>query len=67
MKTDKNRPASSFMHDKKRAAIPESTHQGEVKMQTANVAESAKGTDTDISDVRWMRYISSFFHFLKHP
>ena len=29
MKYDKNRPVSSIKHDDKRAAIPDSTHQGE--------------------------------------
>lgn len=28
MKTDKTRPVSSFKHDEKRAAIPDSAHRG---------------------------------------
>ena len=32
MKTDKNRPVSSIKHDDKRAAIPDSAHQGEEQM-----------------------------------
>ena len=32
MKTDKTRPVSSFKHDEKRAAIPDSAHQGEEQM-----------------------------------
>lgn len=32
MKTDKNRPVSSIKHNDKRAAIPDSAHQGEDRM-----------------------------------
>ena len=32
MKTDKNRPVSSIKHNDKRAAIPDSAHQGEEQM-----------------------------------
>ncbi len=32
MKTDKNRPVSSIKHNDKRAAIPDSAHQGEEEM-----------------------------------
>jgi len=32
MKTDKNRPVSSIKHNDKRAAIPDSAHQGEGQM-----------------------------------
>lgn len=34
MKTDNNRPVSIFKHDDKRAAIPDSAHQGEGQMAT---------------------------------
>ena len=32
MKTDKNSPVSSIKHNDKRAAIPDSAHQGEEEM-----------------------------------
>ena len=43
MKYDKNRPVSSIKHDDKRAAIPDSAHQGES-------STSAEGQSSDDAD-----------------
>lgn len=42
MKTDKNRPVSSFKHDEKRAAIPDSAHQGEEQMAISGQLEESE-------------------------
>lgn len=39
MKTDNNRPVSSFKHEDKRAAIPDSAHQGEEQMAISGQPE----------------------------
>jgi len=38
-KTDNMRPISSIMHDDKRAAIPDSAHQGEEQMAISGLGE----------------------------
>lgn len=42
MKTDKTRPVSSFKHDEKRAAIPDSAHQGEEQMAISGQPEQSE-------------------------
>ena len=42
MKTDNNRPVSSFKHDDKRAAIPDSAHQGEEQMAISGMPEQSE-------------------------
>lgn len=43
MKTDNNRPVSSFKHEDKRAAIPDSAHQGEEQMAILCPARIKRG------------------------
>ena len=42
MITDKKRPVSSFKHDDKRAAIPDSAHQGEEQMAISGMPEQSE-------------------------
>ena len=42
METDKTRPVSSFKHDEKRAAIPDSAHQGEEQMAISGQPEQSE-------------------------
>lgn len=42
MKTDKNRPVSSIKHNDKRAAIPDSAHQGEEEMAISGMPEKSE-------------------------
>lgn len=42
MKTDNNRPVSSFKHEDKRAAIPDSAHQGEEQMAISGQPEQSE-------------------------
>ena len=39
-KVDKNRPVSSIKYDDKRAAIPDSAHQGEEQMAISGMPEN---------------------------
>ena len=41
-KVDKNRPVSSIKHDDKRAAIPDSAHQGEEQMAISGMPEQSE-------------------------
>ena len=42
MTYDKNRPVSSIKHDDKRAAIPDSAHQGEEQMAISGMPEQSE-------------------------
>ena len=41
-KVDKNRPVSSIKHEDKRAAIPDSAHQGEEQMAISGMPEQSE-------------------------
>lgn len=41
-KVDKNRPVSSIKHNDKRAAIPDSAHQGEEQMAISGMPEQSE-------------------------
>ena len=42
MTYDKNRPVSSIKHNEKRAAIPDSAHQGEEQMAISGMPEQSE-------------------------
>ena len=41
-KVDKNKPVTSIRHDDKRAAIPDSAHQGEEQMAISGMPEQSE-------------------------
>jgi hypothetical protein len=58
-KVDKNRPVSSIKHDDKRAAIPDSAHQGEEQMAISGMPEQS---EYDIFRHEFQRVLIAVWH-----
>ena len=58
-KVDKNRPVSSIKHEDKRAAIPDSAHQGEEQMAISGMPEQ---NEYDIFRHEFQRVLIAVWH-----
>ena len=58
-KVDKNRPVSSIKHEDKRAAIPDSAHQGEEQMAISGMPEQS---EYDIFRHEFQRVLIAVWH-----